>query len=266
MSVSTAPDTATTGQSGAARIFIGSVAEGFERVAHLRPAALPGGDAAAQYPVQAAAGFLAQMDGPPESERGAILIFPTAIETRWRSFARASERSRRLPWGGSSMPPPRSLGFTRGGELRRPGRDVAGATARERADPSAYRVPIRGHELDFRPLLEAIVTIALRGEIQAEIARAFQRGVAQGVCDASLPSARTIIARHRCSIRRRFPEWAAPRRRQTDLERQRLQDLDQSRRAAERRWHQPRPSRAGGVSGRPAQPAEALPCTNYRSP
>ena len=42
-------------------IFVGSVAEGFERIAHLRSAALPGGDAAAQYPVQAAAGFLTQL-------------------------------------------------------------------------------------------------------------------------------------------------------------------------------------------------------------
>ena len=43
-------------------LFAGSVAEGFERVAHLRPAALAGGDAAAQHPVQAAAGFLAQVN------------------------------------------------------------------------------------------------------------------------------------------------------------------------------------------------------------
>src|ERR1039458_2027999 len=35
-------------------IFAGSLSSGFERIAHLRPAALPGGDAAAQYPVQAA--------------------------------------------------------------------------------------------------------------------------------------------------------------------------------------------------------------------
>src|SRR6202167_1485882 len=40
-------------------IFVGSVKEGFNRVAHLREDALPGGDAAAQYPVQGAAGFLA---------------------------------------------------------------------------------------------------------------------------------------------------------------------------------------------------------------
>ena len=46
--------------------FVGSVTEGFERVAHLRPAKLAGGDAAAQHPVQAAAGFLAQLDGLPD--------------------------------------------------------------------------------------------------------------------------------------------------------------------------------------------------------
>jgi hydrogenase maturation protein HypF len=47
-------------------IFAGSVKDGFERVAHLRTAALPGGDAATQYPVQAAAGFLAQLDSLPD--------------------------------------------------------------------------------------------------------------------------------------------------------------------------------------------------------
>ena len=46
--------------------FAGSVKDGFERVAHLRRANLPGGDAAAQHPVQAAAGFLAQVEGLPD--------------------------------------------------------------------------------------------------------------------------------------------------------------------------------------------------------
>ncbi|MFZ0735959.1 MAG: carbamoyltransferase HypF, partial [Candidatus Acidiferrales bacterium] len=47
-------------------IFVGSVCEGFERVAHLRRALLAGGDAAARHPVQAAAGFLAQLDDLPD--------------------------------------------------------------------------------------------------------------------------------------------------------------------------------------------------------
>lgn len=39
-------------------IFVGSLKEGFERVKHLKPAWLPGGDAAVKNPEQAAAGFL----------------------------------------------------------------------------------------------------------------------------------------------------------------------------------------------------------------
>src|SRR6185436_15908829 len=38
-------------------LFTGSLRGGFDRVAHLRPAMLVGGDAAARHPVQAAAGF-----------------------------------------------------------------------------------------------------------------------------------------------------------------------------------------------------------------
>ena len=45
-------------------IFVGSVRQGFERVGHLRQAPLAGGDAATQYPVQAAAGFLSQLELP----------------------------------------------------------------------------------------------------------------------------------------------------------------------------------------------------------
>ena len=56
---------------------MGSVQEGFERVAHLRRAALAGGDAAARYPVQAAAGFLAQVDGLPD-----VLAKPFAFPER----------------------------------------------------------------------------------------------------------------------------------------------------------------------------------------
>ena len=61
-----ARDTETTASIWGGEIFVGSVQEGFERVAHLRRAALAGGDAAAHYPVQAAAGFLAQVDNLPD--------------------------------------------------------------------------------------------------------------------------------------------------------------------------------------------------------
>ena len=43
-------------------ILLGSVLEGFERVGHLAPVPLPGGDAAARTPAQAAVGFLGGID------------------------------------------------------------------------------------------------------------------------------------------------------------------------------------------------------------
>ena len=60
-------------------IFAGSLSDGFTRIAHLRPAALPGGDAAAQYPVQAAAGFLSQLDNLPVLNDPPFL-FPTRYQ------------------------------------------------------------------------------------------------------------------------------------------------------------------------------------------
>ena len=54
------------GPYGAAKSSLAACERGFERVAHLRQAALPGGDAAARYPVQAAAGFLSQLDELPD--------------------------------------------------------------------------------------------------------------------------------------------------------------------------------------------------------
>jgi hydrogenase maturation protein HypF len=57
-------------------IFVGGVASGFERVAHLRSALLAGGDAAAQHPVQAAAGFLYQLDKLPDLQ-AAPFHFPS---------------------------------------------------------------------------------------------------------------------------------------------------------------------------------------------
>src|SRR5690606_12792660 len=47
-------------------LFLGRLCGGFERVAHVRPARLPGGHAAARYPVQTAAGFLEDVADLPD--------------------------------------------------------------------------------------------------------------------------------------------------------------------------------------------------------
>lgn len=48
----------------------------------------------------------------------------------------------------------------------------------------AYPFPFTGGELDFRPLLSGMIRDRLRGRDRSEIARAFQRGIAEGLRDA----------------------------------------------------------------------------------
>ena len=164
-------------------IFVGSVQEGFERVAHLRRAALAGGDAAAHYPVQAAAGFLAQIDSLPD-----VLAGPFAFPERYqnamelvrkdvRTFATTSVG--RLFDAAAAL-----LGFSR--EVTFEGQAAMWLEQLARSAPltEAYPFPFMGRELDFRPLLEAVAEDRVRGRDIREIARSFQRGIAQGLRNA----------------------------------------------------------------------------------
>ena len=57
-------------------------AAGFERCASLRPVAMPGGDAAARFPVQAAAGFLAELPAIARYGRPAVAFSATVSGPR----------------------------------------------------------------------------------------------------------------------------------------------------------------------------------------
>jgi len=163
-------------------IFVGSVRHSFERVAHLRSSALAGGDAAAKWPVQAAAGFLIQLGELPD-----LTAPPFNFGTRYqaarqliyqgvRSFATTSMG--RLFDTAAAL-----LGFVR--ETTYEGQaaiwleqNAIQATA---SNVEAYFFPFSGDELDFRPLLECVIQDRIRGRSIHEIARAFQRGIAQGL-------------------------------------------------------------------------------------
>jgi hydrogenase maturation protein HypF len=57
--------------------------------------------------------------------------------------------------------------------------------ARKSAEPArAYPFPFAGEQLDYRPLLDAVIEDRVRGRDRSAIARDFHRGVAQGICDA----------------------------------------------------------------------------------
>jgi hydrogenase maturation protein HypF len=160
--------------------FVGSVKEGFERVAHLRAAKLAGGDAAAQYPVQAAAGFLSQLDALPDMS-STPFNFPHRFENALELVTKGVRTFSTTSAGRLFDTVAALLGFTR--EITFEGQAAIWVEQLARASSitDAYPFPFTGAELDFRPLLQNILTDRLGGRNPAEIARAFQRGVAVGV-------------------------------------------------------------------------------------
>jgi hydrogenase maturation protein HypF len=171
-------------------IFVGSVQDGLSRAAHLRSAALAGGDAAAHFPVQAAAGFLAQVEGLPDAlaapfffpERycGAMELVRKSVRTfATTSFGRLFDTAAAL------------LGFTR--EVTFEGQAAIWLEQLACSVPltEPYPFPFVSGELDFRPLLLLLAQDRVRGRDIREIARSFQRGVADGLRDALIITTRT---------------------------------------------------------------------------
>jgi len=161
-------------------IFVGSLKEGFDRIAHLRQAALAGGDAAAAFPVQAAAGFLAHLDDlpdfalPPFGFSGRYQKALELVHKGIRAFATTSMG--RLFDTAAAL-----LGFTR--EITFEGQAAIWLEQLARSAPCGepYPFPFTGNELDFRPLLRALVDDRVCGRDVREIARRFQWGIAHGL-------------------------------------------------------------------------------------
>jgi len=164
--------------------FAGSVCEGFERVAHLRPAVLPGGDAAARFPVQAASGFLVQVDGLPD-----LAEAPFAFPALYRRAARLVEHNFRCSpttsMGRLFDTAAALLGFTREVAFEGQAAMWLEHLAAQTPDREPYPFLFSDGELDFRPLLRGVISDRLRGRPVHSIARAFQKAVAVGVRDAA---------------------------------------------------------------------------------
>lgn len=164
-------------------VFVGSIKEGFQRRAHLRRASLPGGDAAAKFPVQAAAGFLAQLQALPDLGAPRF-CFPQRylhaidlVQKNVRCFSTTSVG--RLFDAVAAL-----LGFTREVTFEGQAAMWLEQLAASVEYPGQYPFPYVDQELDFRPLLQSVVEDRQRGRAPAEIARAFQRGLAQGLSNA----------------------------------------------------------------------------------
>ncbi len=160
--------------------FNGSVRGGLARAAHLRSARLPGGDAAARFSVQAAAGFLAELDDLPD-----LCAAPFDFDRRYTAARELLARNVRCfpttSMGRLFDTVAALLGFTRAmtfeGQAAMWLEHLAGS-AQER---EAYPFPYVAGELDYRPLLCAVVSDRVRGRDPAQIALAFHAAVAAAI-------------------------------------------------------------------------------------
>jgi len=159
--------------------FVGSVRDGFVRVANLRPAPLPGGDAAAVWPVQAAAGFVAQLKDVPELEQTFRLPRRYAqaqklVNNSLRTFTTTS--AGRLFDAVAAL-----LGFTE--QVTFEAQSALWLEYQATTAEEAVVVPFEyaDGQLDWRPALRAVIGARLEGQNVSAIARGFHIGLAKGV-------------------------------------------------------------------------------------
>ena len=159
--------------------FTGSVRHGFTRVAHLAPAPLPGGDAAARHPVQAAAGFLYAVDELPD-----LSLPPFDFPPRYRQareMIRRGVRTFRTSSMGRLFDAVAALcGFTR--EVTFEGQAAMWLEHLAAAAPTAapYAFACAGDTIDYRGVL---ARIAFDRRAGCDV-RALARGFHEAVCDA----------------------------------------------------------------------------------
>jgi hydrogenase maturation protein HypF len=165
-------------------IFMGSLADGLDRVGHLRPAPLPGGDAAARFPVQAAAGFLYDIaedvafDRPPFSFSERYASARALVRHRVRTFETTSV--------GRLFDTVAALaGFTREQSFEGQAAMWLEHLARSSGDVPPYLLRYEREQFDFRPMLASILVDRRAGRPPCEIARAFHAAVANAIAEAA---------------------------------------------------------------------------------
>ncbi len=167
-------------------VFVGTLAGGLARSAHLRPVRLPGGDAAALFPPQCLAGFVASLHpaaaGTPDLEAP-----PFAMPPRYGAalgLARAGERVHESTSVGRLFDALAALcGFTREISFEGQAAMALEQLARGARGVAAYPLPWGDAQLDWRPLLDAAIEDRRRGRDPAEIARASHEALAAAVAD-----------------------------------------------------------------------------------
>jgi hydrogenase maturation protein HypF len=160
--------------------FYGSMRTGFKRVAHLRPALLPGGDAASRYPVQCAAGFLHDFPALPP-----VFNFPQRYQDALKLLRSGVRTFRTTSTGRLFDAAAALLGFTHPVSFEGQAAMWLEHQARSGKCAEPYPFPFKDGQLDYRPLLEAVIRARVNGTDLPAIAKAFQLGIAHGIANAA---------------------------------------------------------------------------------
>jgi hydrogenase maturation protein HypF len=165
--------------------FVGSVAEGLSRAASLRPFALPGGDACARYPVQAAAGLLLEAQDLPDLT-SAPFWFPSRYGHA-RRVARGGVRTFTSTSAGRLFDAAAAvLGFVQ--EVEYEGHAAVWLEQLAWHSPGREPLPFEMGDmhLDFRPALDAMIRRRAAGDAAPILARGFHEAVAAGVAQMAI--------------------------------------------------------------------------------
>ncbi|HZZ71831.1 MAG TPA: carbamoyltransferase HypF [Pirellulales bacterium] len=173
--------------------FAGDLTAGFNRIASIRSVKMPGGDAAARLPLQAAAGFLA--DGDALDQFGARRLESIGLAGRFThalALVRRNVRCIESTSVGRLFDAVAAIaGFQR--EISFEGQAAMWLEhqARQVAPQAAYAFP----RFDHRPLFAASLRDRLEGRSASEIASAFHAALAAATADA----VQELAAQHGCA-------------------------------------------------------------------
>ena len=155
-------------------VFAGSLQIGLKRIAHLYPAYLPGGDAAARHPVQAAAGFLAQLSALPDLEQ-APFHFPPLFKQAQQLVSKQIRTFPTTSMGRLFDTIAALVGFNRPITFEGQAAIWLEHQARQAAPTiPAYPFPA----FDYRPLLHQVIEDRLAGVPPQDIAMKFHKALA----------------------------------------------------------------------------------------
>ncbi len=157
-------------------LFVGNIRRGFERCGSLRPVPMPGGDAAARFPVQAAAAYLTDL-----VEADVLARPPFSFPPRYRQAVQLVARRVRCfestSLGRLFDAAAALLGFTRAISYEGQAAMWLEHLARGGEGTSNYSFA----RLDHRPLLSAMIADRLAGRDCRQIAWGFHAAVAAGL-------------------------------------------------------------------------------------